>query len=206
MKVLIACERSGIVREAFRALGHDALSCDLEPADDNSPFHIQGDARDAIHDWKWDLMIAHPECTYLAASGLHWNDRGRGWQKTKEAAMFFLELYDAPIPRVCIENPIGHINTHFRKPDQYIQPYEFGDDASKKTGLWLRGLPPLVKDPAKRVPGRLVTMPNGKVVERWANQCDSGQNKLGPSEDRAQKRSQTYKGIALAFAEQWSNL
>jgi hypothetical protein len=206
MRVLVGCETSGVVRDAFRALGHDAWSCDLEPSDTGSPFHIQGDVRDIMHDFDWDLGIFHPPCQYLSSSGLHWNNRGRGWQNTKEAAMLFLACYESTIPMVCVENPVGHMNTAFRKPDQYVQPYEFGDDASKKTALWLRGLPPLVKDQSKRVNGRLVTMPNGKLVERWSNQTDSGQNKLGPSADRAKIRSKTYNGIAQQMALQWSKL
>lgn len=207
MKILIGCERSGIVREAFRKLGHDAVSCDIEPADDCSPAHIQGDVLDVIHEDKWDMMICHPPCTYLSVSGLHWNKRRPERARlTHEAIIFFLRCAESPIPRIAIENPIGCMSRIWRKPDQIIQPYQFGDDASKATCLWLKGLSKLAIDPAKRFPGRLVTMPNGKVVERWSNQTDSGQNRLGPSPDRAQKRSQTYPGIALAFAETWSLL
>ena len=124
-------------------------------------------------------------------------------QLTEDALDFVRLLLGADIPRICIENPVGCISTRIRKPDQWVQPYEFGDDASKKTGLWLKGLPNLV--PTGRVPGRLVECPpgSGKLRERWANQCDSGQNKLGPSSDRWAKRAKTYTGLARAMADQW---
>lgn len=198
MKVLVACEYSGRVRDAFLALDHDAVSCDLLPTDVAGP-HYQGDVRDVLGDG-WDLMIAHPPCTYLSASGLHWNKkRPERAQQTEEALAFVRMLLDAPIPRIALENPIGCISTRIRKPEQTIQPYWFGDDASKATCLWLKNLPPL--RPTQLVEGRLV---NGK--RRWANQTDSGQNRLGPSEDRWKKRSETYLGIAAAMAEQWSDL
>jgi hypothetical protein len=196
MRVLVACEYSGKVREAFRKLGHDAWSCDLLPADDASPYHIQGDVLEAL-DQGWDLMIAFPPCTYLCSSGLHWNKRRPGRaEKTEEALRFVQMLMNAPVPRIAIENPVGCISTRIRKPSQYVQPHQFGDDASKKTGLWLKGLPLLV--PTRNVEPRIV---NGK--KRWSNQTDSGQNKLAPSEDRWKKRSETYQGIADAMANQW---
>jgi hypothetical protein len=198
----VACERSGVVREALRARGHDAWSCDLEPAEDGSPFHIRGDALRAAQSGRFDLMIAHPECRYLTVSGLHWNKRRpERAELTEEAAEFALALWNLPIPRVALENPIGILSSRIRKPDQIIQPYEFGEDASKATCLWLRGLPPLRG--TKRVPGRLV-MHNGKLVERWANQTDSGQNRLGPSPTRSMDRARTYRGIADAMATQWN--
>lgn len=198
MKVLVACERSGVVREAFRRNGHDAWSCDLEPAEDGSPYHIQGDALEAAYAYSWDMMIAHPECKYLCGSGLHWNKRRPERARlTEEAVEFALALWNAPISRVCLENSVGILSTRLRKPDQVIQPYQFGEDASKATCLWLRGLPPLA--PTKRVPGRIV---NGK--ERWANQTDSGQNRLGPSPTRSMDRARTYPGIANAMAQQWN--
>jgi hypothetical protein len=197
MKVLIACEYSGRVRDAFLALDHDAMSCDLLPTDVAGP-HYQGDVREVLHDG-WDLMIAHPPCTYLASSGLHWNTkRPERAQQTEEALAFVRLLLDAPIPRIALENPIGCISTRIRKPEQVIQPYWFGDDASKSTCLWLKNLPLL--RPTKLIEGRIV---NGK--RRWANQTDSGQNRLGPSEDRWKKRSETYQGIAEAMAAQWGN-
>jgi hypothetical protein len=198
MRVLVACEYSGRVRDAFLAFDHDAMSCDLLPTDVAGP-HYQGDVRDVLGDG-WDLMVAHPPCTYLSASGLHWNKkRPERAQQTEEALAFVRMLLDAPIPRIALENPIGCISTCVRKPEQTIQPYWFGDDASKATCLWLKNLPPL--RPTQLVEGRLV---NGK--RRWANQTDSGQNRLGPSEDRWKKRSETYPGIAAAMAEQWSDL
>lgn len=198
MRVLVACESSGVVREAFRAKGHDAWSCDLLPAEDGSPHHIERDALVAAYEGDWDLMVAHPPCTYLCSSGLHWNKRIEGREVLTEGALGFVRmLMGAPIPRIAIENPVGRIGTAIRPADQYIQPYDFGEDASKRTGLWLKGLPKLV--PTQRVAGRMV---GGK--ERWSNQTDSGQNRLGPSEDRWQQRSKTYAGIARAMAEQWS--
>lgn len=211
VNVLIGCESSGTVREAFRRLGHDAWSCDLLPAVDGSAFHMQGDVREALRARRWDIFIVHPTCTYLCSSGLHWNRRGRmvdgrpRQELTEEALGFVREMMAAPVDRIALENPTGCIGTRIRKADQYVQPYEFGDDASKKTGLWLKGLPKLDADPAKRTPGRWVTH-NGKLVERWANQTDSGQNRLGPSDDRWQARSVTYSGIANAMAAQWGGL
>lgn len=208
MRVIIACEYSGRVREAFRKLGHDAWSCDLLPAEDGSPYHYQCDIRDVLG-LGWDLMIAHPDCTYLCSSGLHWNARGalvdgRPRQELTEEALDFVRLLmAAPIPRIAIENPIGCIGTRIRKADQIIQPYEFGEDASKATCLWLKGLTLL--RPTRRVPGRIVTH-NGKLVERWANQTDSGQNKLPPSADRWKNRARTYQGWADAMSAQWGGL
>lgn len=195
MKVLVACEYSGTVRDAFIAAGHYALSCDLLPTDAPGP-HYEGDVRDIINAG-WDLMVAHPPCTYLSVSGMHWTTRGlRDPQLTEDALAFVRLLMDAPIPRICIENPVSVISSRIRKPDQIVQPYEYGHDASKKTCLWLKGLSLLV--PTQHVEPRIV---NGK--KRWGNQCDSGQNKLAPSDDRWKIRSQTYAGIAKAMAAQW---
>lgn len=196
MKILIACEYSGRVREAFRARGHDVMSCDFLPSEDNSPHHYQGDIRDMLNE-HWDMMIAHPPCTFLAVSGLHWNKRipGRA-EKTEEALDFVRLLLGADIGKIAIENPVSCISSRIRKPDQIIQPWQFGEDASKSTCLWLKGLPPLV--PTRKVEPRLVS---GKP--RWGNQTDSGQNKLGPSEDRWKERSRTFQGIANALANQW---
>ena len=195
MRVLVACERSGVVREAFRAKGHDAWSCDLEPADDGSPHHVTSDVLPVLCS-DWDLVIAHPPCTSLSVSGLHWNTR-RPWRavETEEAAKFFMD-FTYLCCRWAIENPVGCMSRIYRKPDQIIQPYMFGEDASKRTCLWLHGLPPLLA--TRRIPGRIV---NGK--ERWGNQTDSGQNKLAPSDDRARLRSITYQGVADAMAAQW---
>lgn len=148
----------------------------------------------------WDLMIAHPPCTYLSVSGMHWTARGkRDPQLTEDALAFVRLLMDAPIPRIAIENPVSVISSRIRPPDQIVNPYQFGEDASKKTCLWLKGLPPL--RPTAFVEPRMI---GGKP--RWGNQCDSGQNKLAPSADRWKDRSRTYAGIAAAFASQWGRL
>lgn len=145
-------------------------------------------------------MIAHPPCTYLCSSGLHWNKRVPGRQELTEEALAFVQLLlDAPIKRIALENPVGCISTRIRKYNQLIQPWQFGHDASKSTCLWLKNLPHLT--PTQIIEPRIVS---GK--KRWANQTDSGQNKLGPSEDRWKIRSETYTGIAEAMAEQWGNL
>lgn len=202
LRVLVACESSRAVASAFEARGHYALSCDLLPSDVPGN-HYAGDVRDVLWADSWDLLIAHPPCTYLSSSGLHWNGRGRGWERTEEALAFVRLLMAAPVPSIAIENPVGCIGTRIRPADQYLQPYEYGSDASKRTGLWLKGLPRLAADPAQFVPGRIVTLPSGKTVRRWANQCDSGQNRLPPSAGRWKERSATYAGIAEAMADQW---
>lgn len=210
MNALIGMECSGMIREALRAVGVDARSCDLKPAEDNSPWHFECDVRKLLKvGLKWDLVILHPDCTYLSSSGLHWNKRRPERAiKTMESLAFVSELVDmtAHIPMVAFENPMGAISRVLGSASQWVQPYEFGDDASKNTGLWLRGLPKLVKKASQRVPGRIVMTPSGKPVERWANQTDSGQNRLGPSEKRATDRARTYPGIARAIAEQWGRL
>lgn len=221
MRILVACEYSGRVRRAFAALGHDVLSPDFEPSEDNSPLHYQGDCFDLINDQHFDLMIAHPPCTYLSVSGMHWTTRGlRDPKLTEDALDFVKRLMGAPIERIAIENPVSIISSKIRKPDQIVQPYQFGEDASKKTCLWLKGLPALL--PTKFVEPRLVccgaevlnrdkygcpSCEGDKVARpRWGNQCDSGQNKLAPSDDRWKERSRTYLGIAEAMAEQWGYL
>jgi hypothetical protein len=177
MRVLVACEYSGRVRDAFIALGHDAISCDILPTDSPGPHH-QGDVLELLSRERFDLMVAHPPCTYLCSSGLHWNTRipGRA-AKTEEALAFVRALLSADIPRIALENPNGCIGTRIRRADQVIQPWQFGADASKATGLWLKNLPRL--KPTDIIPPRVV---NGR--ERWGNQTDSGQNRLGPSEER----------------------
>ena len=192
MKVLVGCEESGIVRDAFIARGHKAISCDILPTASGGP-HYQGNVLDIINDG-WDMGIFFPSCTFLAGSGLHWNKRIKGRaEKTEEALLFVCALLNAPIDKLSLENPVGCISTRIRKPDQIIQPWQFGHDASKKTCLWLKNLPPLV-------PTEII------IKARYANQTPSGQNKLGPSPDRARLRSLTYKGIAEAMATQWGAL
>jgi len=183
MKVLIACEFSGVVRNSFAAQGHDAWSCDLLPSDTPGQ-HYQGDIRDMLNQ-QWDLMIAHPPCTYLCSSGLHWNKRRPGRdEQTEEALGFVRLLLDADIPRIALENPIGCISSRIRKPDQIIQPWQFGHPESKSTCLWLKGLP-------KLQPTNIVA---GREPKIW---------KMSPSKDRAKNRSRTYHGIAQAMADQW---
>ncbi len=197
LRVLVACERSGVVRSAFRSLGHDAWSNDIVPADDGSPYHIQGDAIHAAYTGQWDLIIAHPECTYLANSGAKHLYAGMNkvngpepdrWAKMGAAAQFFLSLLNAPAPAVCVENPImlGHPKRLFDIPDpaQIIQPYQFGHGETKATGLWLRGLMPL--RPTDVVEGR-----EQRVF------------RMPPGPERKRLRSRTYEGIALAMADQW---
>lgn len=211
MRVLVACEFSGTVRDAFAALGHDAWSCDLLPSETPGN-HIVGDVRDVLTQG-WDLMIAHPPCTYLTVSAEWAYGDGPYHQQVKpqtlvgaarrkareEAAEFFLALWNAPIERVAIENPIGCMSSRLRRPDQVIQPHQFGHDASKATCLWLRGLNKLTA--TAHVAPRMV---NGRP--RWSNQTDSGQNRLSPAADRWAMRSLTYPGIAAAMAQQWGNL
>ena len=246
MRVLIACEFSGTVRDAFRNAGHHAVSCDLLPTE-KLGIHYQGDVRNLLDGWEpvqfagnclgcdldeypcqvsnndpdecqcigstqsnieyqeidgimlgrpidrphWDLMICHPPCTYLSSSGLHWNKRIAGREKlTLDALEFVKVLLNAPIKKIALENPIGRISTAIRKPDQIIQPWMFGEDASKQTCLWLKGLP-------KLEPTNIIKK------TRYANQTPSGQNNLGPSKDRWKIRSLTYSGIAKAMADQW---
>jgi hypothetical protein len=201
MRVLVACEYSGTVRDAFLDRGHYAMSCDLLPCESQaSGDHYQGNVLDIL-DHDWDLMIAHPPCTYLCSSGLHWNNKRPGRARlTLEALDFVRILLAAPVPRIALENPIGCISTKIRPYDQTVQPYQYGHDASKTTCLWLKNLPPL--RPTGFVEPRIV---NGK--RRWANQCDNGgQDKLPPSADRWKIRSLTYQGIADAMADQWGNL
>jgi hypothetical protein len=205
VRVLVSCEFSGVVRRAFRARGHDAWSCDLLPAEDGDPHHIQGDVR-LLLDELWDLVIHHPPCTYLSVSGYHWNYRTPGRMEKTVAAIEFAEvLWSCKAKKVCLENPVGVLSTQSRlgKPTQVVQPWQFGHNASKATCLWLRGLAPLL--PTRVIEGRLVTLPNGKTARRWANQTDSGQNRLPPSEHRAMNRSRTYKGLAEAMAARWSD-
>ena len=193
----MGCEHSGVVRDAFTRLGHVAYSCDLLPSE--SPgLHKQGDLIGFL-DKGWDILIAHPPCTYLSVSGIHWTIRGkRDYNKTIEAVEFAKVLIDNySIPRVCVENPISILSSHIRNPDQVIQPYQFGHNYSKSTCLWLKGLPKLTK--TKYYPPRITKSKR----KRWGNQTDSGQNIEGPSDDRWKIRSKTFEGIANAMALQW---
>lgn len=193
MKVLVACEFSGAVREAFSARGHDAWSCDLLPSDRPGQ-HIQGDVLPRLVDG-WDLLIAFPPCTFLCASGMHWTTRGlRDRKLTEDALEFVRALLAAPVEKISLENPVGCISTRIRKPDQIIQPWQFGHAESKTTCLWLKNLP-------KLQPTNVLQKP---ASGRWNNMTPSGQNKLGPSPDRWRERSKTYQGIAEAMAAQWS--
>lgn len=218
MRVIVGMETSGAVRQRLRNLGIEAYSVDLLPSIDNSPFHIQDDIFNVLNkDLNWDWGLFHPDCTYLTNSaawafndpnfdkypkvGYHQKSKpgtllGADRRAARESALLTVKkLMALPFPHA-IENPIGSISTRIRKPDQIIQPYEFGDDASKTTCLWLHKLPKLLA--TSYIQPRIV---NGQ--KRWANQTDSGQNKLSPSSNRWQERSKTYPGIADAIVNQW---
>lgn len=209
---MLANTRAGCVMRSFGG-GHEAMSCDLLPTDLPGP-HYQGDVLDIINDG-WDLMIAHPPCTYLtnSAEWAYKDNPGKNMkpgvlfgelrrQAREEAIDFVLALSAANIPRIAIENPIGVLSSAWREPDQYIQPYEFGEDASKKTCLWLKGLPNL-KPTGLCVPRLAPTKDGRSYAFRWGNQTDSGQNVEPPSENRWKVRSTTWQGWADAMADQW---
>ena len=185
MKVLVACEYSGVVREAFSQRGHDATSCDLLPTEIPGK-HIQGDVLEVIKQEQFDLMIAHPPCTDLAVSGAKWFKEKRADGRQQRALEFVQQLLDAPIPMIALENPVSAISTYIRPADQYIQPWEHGHGETKKTGLWLKGLPLL----------RPTNIVEGREQKVW---------KMPPSENRWKDRSRTYQGIADAMAEQWGS-
>jgi len=195
MRVMIACEYSGTVREAFRALGHDAWSCDLLPADDDSQHHLQMDVERVLWPGRWDIIIMHPPCTALCVSGNRWYGNGKPRHSLRleaiEWTMGLWEKANGACPRVCMENPVGVLPI---KATQWIQPWEFGHTASKKTGLWLRGLPKLTPTEVVARGERHVTR-SGRSLPKWYN--------LPPSEDRWKVRSRTFKGIAEAMASQW---
>jgi site-specific DNA-cytosine methylase len=182
----VACEFSGVVRRAFEARGHDAMSCDLLPAEDGGK-HLEGDVTNYIHLKGWDLMIAHPPCQHLAVSGSRWFKEKQADGRQQAALDFVKTLMDAPIEKICIENPISIISTKIRKPDQIIQPWQFGHGETKATCLWLKNLPPLV--PTNIVEGR-----------------EARVHKMPPGKDRWKERSRTLPGIAAAFADQWGRL
>jgi site-specific DNA-cytosine methylase len=183
MRVLVACEFSGIVRDAFRARGHDAWSCDLLPSEIPGK-HYHADILAVLREQmeEWDLMIAFPPCTHLAVSGARWFKEKRDQQKA--AIAFFMALVNAKVPRIAIENPIGVMSSRYHKPDQIIQPWQFGHGETKATCLWLKDLPKLV--PTKIVEGR-----------------EQRVYRMPPGPDRWKERSRTYPGIAEAMAEQW---
>lgn len=184
MRVLVACEFSGVVREAFRARGHEAWSCDLLESEKPSPWHIRGNAIEAMQSRQWDLMIAHPPCTRLAVSGARWF---KDYRKDQELALDFVRsLLDADIYRIALENPISVISSRIRKPDQIVQPWQFGHGETKATCLWLKNLPKLT--PTNIVDGR-----EAKV------------HRMPPGPDRWKNRSRTFQGIADAMASQWGD-
>lgn len=235
MRVLVACEFSGVVRDAFLARGHDAVSCDLLPTESPGP-HYQGDVVDIL-DREWDLMIAHPDCTYLTnACAWAFGDGpyhqkvkpetlvGAARREAREHALQFVEiLWSAPIERVAIENPVGCINTKmpFMPRPQWIQPWQYGHDASKTTGLWKRNLPDLnpteIIDPRWTCCGIPLDVElvgrygcancygNNKPLPRWGNQTNSGQSNVAPSKNRWKDRAKTYQGIAEAMGGQWGS-
>ena len=195
MKVLVACEFSGAVRDAFRAKGHDAWSCDLLPSE-NPTYHIQGDVLALLLDG-WDMILAFPPCTHLAVSGAAWFEQKRKDGRQKEGIDFFMLFANAPIPKIAIENPVGIMSSIWRKPDQIIQPYQFGQPFSKKTCLWLKDLP-LLKPTNIVERGEQITFASGKSMPKWYSDAF----RLPPAE-RAKVRSKTFQGIANAMAEQW---
>ena len=192
MRVLVACEFSGVVRDAFRARGHVAVSCDLLPTE-RPGIHYRCDVRRLL-EREWDLMLAFPPCTYLARSGLHWNSRVPGRAELTDQALDFVRLLmAAPVARWCIENPYGAIGSRIRKPDQVIQPWQYGEPESKATCLWLKGLPPLQ-------PTKVLELPAG---QHWRNVLPSGQHRRPDRKSRAHDASRTYLGVAQAMASQW---
>lgn len=215
MRVLVACEESQAVTKEFRLLGHKAFSCDIEECSGgHQEWHYKRDVFEVI-DYGWDMIIAFPPCTHLAVSGSRYFSQKQADGRQQQGIDFFLSFTNLDCKKVVIENPIGIMSTHYRKPDQIIQPWHFGEDASKSTCLWLKGLP-LLKA-TKIIDGELFCC-GAKVDEKygcakcegekkakriWSNQTPSGQNKLGPSPQRAKLRSKTYAGIAKAMAEQW---
>ena len=206
MRVLIACEFSGTVRDAFIKAGHNAVSCDIEPCDKPGP-HIQDDVLNVIKfPNTWDMMIAHPPCTYLTVTGNKWfkpeyKDRfPTRHQDREDAIKFFMALMNADIPKIAVENPIGIMSTNFRKPDQIIQPWQFGHEASKSTCLWLKGLPKLTHTNVVDK-GEFVTYKSGKRTSKWY--ADAA--KYDPK-TRAKIRNTTFQGIADAMANQWGQI
>ena len=217
MKVLVACEFSGIVRDAFAELGHDAISCDLLPSEKPGK-HYQGDVLDILNDG-WDLMVAHPPCTYLTVTGSKWyyhpDDKDLPIEKRRAhpkfpnrakereyGVAFFMTLANSNINRIAIENPVGIMSTRWRKPDQIIQPWLFGDSVSKRTCLWLKNLPQL--KPTQIVnKGEFIEFRSGKRMPKWYNDCAIKAKTTG---ERRTLRSKTFPGIAKAIANQWGKI
>jgi site-specific DNA-cytosine methylase len=198
MRVLIACEFSGTVREAFAKLGHDAWSCDLEPTDTPGN-HYQGDVMDILADG-WDLMIAHPPCTHLAVSGARHFEQKRKDGRQQQGIDLFMQMINAPIPKIAVENPVGIMSTIYQKPSQIIEPYEYGHNCTKKTCLWLKGLP-LLKPTNIVDKGDVWVAKSGKRMSQWY--YDSS---CLPPKEREKMRNKTFQGIADAMADQWGNL
>ena len=201
LRVLVACEESGTIREAFRRLGHDAWSCDIQPASDGSMYHVHNDVFKLFEDeslYQWDLIIAHPPCTDLANSGARWFAQKRADGRQQAAADFFMACYNLPARFVAVENPVGVMSSLFRKPDQIVQPWMFGDEATKTTCWWTKGgLPQLVPTNVVGKGERTVTK-SGRSLPTWYN--------IPPSNpDRAKLRSKTFQGMADAIALQWGN-
>lgn len=192
MEILIACETSGTVREAFRKRGHNAFSCDLLPSDDNSPFHWQGDAIEAAYGHKWDMMVCHPPCTDLAVSGAAKFEEKIADGRQNRSLIFAFKLWHAPIPKICLENPVSILSTRLRKPDQIVNPWWFGHKEQKRTCLWLKGLPCLVE--TENVFDEMMKLPK-RERERL--------HYLPPSKNRWKLRSKTFQGLADAMASQW---
>lgn len=205
MKVLVACEFSGIVRDAFIARGHDAVSCDLIQSERPGP-HIQDDVLDHLSEG-WDLMIAHPPCQHLASSGARWFTEKRNDGRQQRAIEFFIRLANAKIPRKCIENPVGVMSNFWRKPDQIIEPYQFGHAETKKTCLWLDELPAL--QPSRTVEPDFYRKKDGSYYQDSSGKRYSRIHFCSgrmPAEERRKIRSRTYPGIAAAMADQWGQL
>ncbi len=206
MRILLACEYSGVVRDAFRSKGHDAWSCDILPSDAGKKYHYQCDIFEVI-DKDWDMMITFPPCTYLSISGNRWFNPKYAkkfptrQQDREDAKEFFMALANAPIGKICIENAQGIMSTCWRKPDQIIHPYQFGHAASKRTCLWLKDLPLLI--PTEIVEPEYITYKSGKKMPKWY--ADIGAAKP-PPEVRRKLRSRSFGGIAQAMADQWSTI
>lgn len=215
MKVLIACEESGEVRDRFTLLGHDVLSCDLQPSLTGGGAHYQGSVFDIINDG-WDMMIAFPPCTHLAVSGAKHFEKKRADGRQQEGIDFFMAMINAPIPRICVENPIGIMSSIYKPPTQIIQPYFFGDEAQKTTCLWLKNLPLLYHNKTPNLFDEVVThvgkgefyvSPSGKKLPSWYGDTVVDGKKIGYNTPEIKKiRSKTFPGIAEAMASQWGNI